>query len=36
MYGQLIFDKAGKVSNGKKTVSSAIGAQKTGQCHAEE
>ena len=30
-YGQLIFDKAGK-----KTVSSATGAGKTGQRHAEE
>ena len=30
-YGQLIFDKAGRISNGIKTVSSASGAGKTGQ-----
>ena len=35
-YGQLIFDKAGRISNGIKTVSSASGAGKTGQRHAEE
>ena len=34
--GQLIFDKAGRISNGIKTVSSASGAGKTGQRHAEE
>ena len=36
MYGQLIFDKAGRVSNGNKTVSLANGAGRTGQQHAEE
>ena len=34
MYGQLIFDKAGKESNGKKTVSLTNGAGRTGQQHA--
>ena len=33
-YGQLIFDKAGKKSDGIKTVSSANGTGKTGQRHA--
>ena len=36
MYGQLIVDKAGKVSNGKKTVSLTNGAGRTGQQHTEE
>ena len=36
MYGQLIFDKARKNIHGIKTVSSASGAGKTGQRHAEE
>ena len=37
MYGQLIFDKAGKnIQWKKKAVSSAIGTGKTGQQHAEE
>jgi len=36
LYGQLIFDKAGRMSNGKKTVSSTNGAGKIGQPHAEE
>ena len=36
VYGQLIFDKAGKMSNGKKTVSSTHGVGKTGQRHAEQ
>ena len=35
MYGQLIFNKAGKISNGKKTVSLTNGAGRTGQQHAE-
>ena len=35
-YGQLIFDKARRLSNGIKTVSSASGAGKTGQRHAEK
>ena len=34
--GQLIFDKAGKKSGGKKTVSSINGAEKIGQLHAKE
>ena len=34
--GQLIFNKAGKKSNGKKTISSINGIGKTGQLHAEE
>ena len=34
-YGQLIFDKAGKNINGKKTVSLTNGAGRTGQQHAE-
>ena len=36
MYGQLIFDKAGKNIQWRKTVPSANGAGKTGQRHAEE
>ena len=36
MYGQLIFDKAERIPNGKKTVSTASGAAETGQRHAEE
>ena len=36
LYGQLIFDKAGKISNGKKTVSSINGAGKIGQLYAKE
>ena len=35
-YGQVIFDKAGKNNQWIKTVSSASGAGKTGQRHAEE
>ena len=35
-YGQLIFDKQERVSNGIKTVSSGSGAGKTGQQHAGE
>ena len=35
-YGQLIFDKAGKIFNGKKTVFSTNGAGKTGQPQAEK
>ena len=35
-YGQLIFDKQERISNGIKTVSSASGAGKTRQRHAEE
>ena len=30
-YGQLIFNKGGKIQNGKMTISSASGAGKTGQ-----
>ena len=33
---QLIFDKAGRISNGKKIVSSTNGAGKTGQPQAKE
>ena len=36
IYGQLIFDKAGKSIQWKKTVSLANGAGKTGQQHEEE
>ena len=36
LYGQLFFDKAGKTSSGKKTVSSINGAGKIGQLHAKE
>ena len=37
LYGQLIFDKAGKnIQCEKKTVSSANGVGKIGQPHAEE
>ena len=36
LYGQLIFDKAGKNSNGKRTFSSTNGVGKIGQPHAEE
>ena len=35
-YGQLIFDKAGKNIQWKKTVSLTNGAGRTGQQHAEE
>ena len=35
-YGQLIFDKAGKISSERKTVSPASGAGKTGYQHAEK
>ena len=34
--GQLIFHKADRISNTKKTVSSANGVGKTGQQHAEK
>jgi len=33
LYGQLIFDKSGKISNGKKTVSSISGGGKIGQLY---
>ena len=36
MYGQLIFDKAGKIIQWKKTVFLANGARRTGQQHAKE
>ena len=36
LLGQLIFDKAGKTSSGKKTVSSINSAGKIGQLHAKE
>jgi len=36
LYGQLIFDKAGRISKGKKKVSSTNGTGKTVQQHAEE
>ena len=36
MYGQLIFEKAGKNIQRKKTVSLTNGAGRTGQQHAEE
>ena len=36
MYGHLIFDKEGKSVQWKKTVSSASGAGRTGQLHAQE
>ena len=38
MYGQLLFDKAGKTiqCNGKKTDSLANGARRTGQQHVED
>ena len=36
LFGQLLFDKAGKTSGGKKTVSSINGAGKIGQLHAKE
>ena len=32
-YGQLIFNKGGKLYNGEKTVSSASGVGKVGQPH---
>ena len=35
-YGQLIFDKGARIQNGKKTVSSANGAGKTGQLHVNQ
>ena len=35
-YGQLIFDKAERISNGKKTVFLTNGGGRTGQQHAEE
>ena len=35
LYGQLFFDKAERISNGKK-ISSTHGVGKTGQQHAEE
>ena len=31
-YGQLIFEKGGKICNGEKTVSSACGLGKVGSC----
>ena len=36
MYGQLTFGKAGKSTNGKKTVSLTNGAGRSGQQHAEK
>ena len=36
LYGQIIFDKTGKIYSGKKTVSSINGAGKTGQLYLEE
>ena len=36
LFGQLIFDKAGKTYSGKKTVSSINGAGKIGQLYAKE
>ena len=36
LYGQKIFDKAGKIYSGKKTVSSINGAGKIGQLYIEE
>ena len=36
LYGHLIFDKGGKNSQWKKTVSSTNGVGKIGQPHAEE
>ena len=35
-YGHLIFDKGGKIYNGKKTASSINGAGKTGQLSVKE
>ena len=35
-YGQLIYDKGGKLYNREKTVSSISGAGKTGQLHVKE
>ena len=35
-YGQLIYDKGGKIYNGEKTVSSIGDAGKTGQLHVKE
>ena len=35
-YGQLIFDKGGRTSNGKKKVYSASSAGKPGQLHAKQ
>ena len=36
LYGQLIFDKQERISNGKKRVSSTNGVGKIGQPHVEE
>ena len=36
LYGQIIFDKTGKISCGKKRVSSINGAGKNGQLYVEE
>ena len=36
LYGQLIFDKQERISNGKEAVSSTNGDGKTGQLHAKE
>jgi len=36
LYGQLIFKKAERISNGKKAVFSTNGAGKIGELHAEE
>ena len=36
LYGQLILDKAGKKSNGKRRASSINGAGKIGQLHEKE
>ena len=35
-YGQLIYDKGGRIYNGEKTVSSISGTGKTGQPHVKE
>ena len=35
-YGQLIYDKGGRIYNGEKTASSISGAGKTGHLHVKE
>ena len=35
-YGQLIYNRGGRIYNGEKTVSSISGAEKTGQLHVKE